>query len=55
MLDHALKYVEAFKLLEEEDEFYTKCFMEEDRYGKKKYLGHQCLEIGKIAPNFVVF
>lgn len=35
MFDHALKYVDAFNLLEEEDLFYSQYFCEENRNGKK--------------------
>lgn len=34
MLDSALKFVEGFKLLEEEDGFYMQYFIDEDRNGK---------------------
>ncbi|PON48452.1 Ribonuclease H-like domain containing protein [Parasponia andersonii] len=35
MLEHALRFVDAFKLLEEEDSFYLQYFCEKDKYGKK--------------------
>ena len=35
ILDHALKYEEAFKLLEEEDDYFIQYFIEYDRNGKK--------------------
>ena len=35
MLDHALKYVDAFNLLEEKDLLYSQYFCEEDKNGKK--------------------
>ncbi|XP_074374012.1 zinc finger BED domain-containing protein RICESLEEPER 1-like [Apium graveolens] len=34
MLEPTLKYVEGFKFLEEEDEFYMQYFLDEDRNGK---------------------
>ena len=35
ILEHALRFIDAFKLLKEEDSLYLQYFCKEDRHGKK--------------------